>query len=74
MDETETEPATILSISIARSAAVKARFIVKHKERFIAAWVAETGLLPSESELVIQDHGNGMTTVRVRKAIKAPAE
>lgn len=62
-------PLTALHIDINKVLSAKLRFIARHKERLIAAWVAETGLLPSESELVIQDHGNGMTTARVRKFV-----
>lgn len=37
---------------IARVAAAQTDFIMAHRERLVAAFVAETGLLPSECELV----------------------
>jgi hypothetical protein len=46
--------------------------VMQHRERYVAAWVAETGLKPSESVLVQQDHGDGRTTFTAeRRAIVA---
>lgn len=36
-------------------------FINANREKLIEAWIAETGLKPSESELHIQESSEGMT-------------
>jgi len=48
---------------IARAAAEKVEYIAAHRERLIEAWVAETGLMPSESVLCINERreGDGVT-------------
>lgn len=33
------------------------RYVLEHKEALLTAWVAETGLLPSESVIVIDHSG-----------------
>ena len=43
------------------------RIIAANRECYIAAWVAETGLLPSESQLVERRHADGTVTVTVRR-------
>lgn len=51
----------------------KVKFVNDHKERLLEAWMAETGLLPSESEMVIIEsrEGEALTTkVHVRKLKK----
>lgn len=51
------------------------QFVNDNREALIKAWVAETGCLPSESELVEQRHGDGTTTVHVRRlAVNGVAE
>ena len=43
------------------------RFVLKYRELLVEAWLAETGLKPSENELVEQVHGDGTVTVHVRR-------
>ncbi len=43
----------------------KLRLINTNKEKLITAWIAETGLLPSQSMLVIRDLPDGCTQVWV---------
>ncbi len=43
------------------------RFIMANRERFLEAWIAETGLLPSECELVEEMHPSGKIVVYCRK-------
>lgn len=40
-------------------------YVDAHKTKLVEAWVAETGLLPSESVLVVQETRDG-TTVTVK--------
>lgn len=44
----------------------KLAFIAENREKLVAAWIAETGLLPSESMLVQQDKGDGSTDIWVQ--------
>ena len=61
-----------LSGIIDEAVRAKTLFIAKHRERYIEAWMAETGLLPSESMLVEQHCADGRTTVRIER--RAPIE
>jgi hypothetical protein len=49
-----------------KAAKEKIEFISAHREKLIEAWIAETGLLPSESILMQQDIG-GVTRVWIEK-------
>lgn len=56
--------------NIAELAREKVRLITESRERYLEAWVAETGLLPSECELVetmSSAPGSITVTVRVQK-------
>lgn len=59
-----------LAESIAELAREKVRLITENRERYLEAWVAETGLLPSECELVETTSSTPESitvTVRVQK-------
>lgn len=43
------------------------REVLKHKERYLEAWVAETGLLPSECILLNQTLADGTIRIWVEK-------
>lgn len=45
----------------------KLRYIAAHRERLVEAWIAETGLLPSESMLVEQNMQDGTTRVWIER-------
>jgi len=47
-------------------------FINSHREHLVRAFMAETGLMPSECELVEQRQGDGSLTVYLRK--RKPSE
>jgi hypothetical protein len=49
----------------------QAREILAHREKYLKAWIAETGLMPSECELVeeIQHDGNRRVYVRRRTTL-----
>lgn len=61
-----------LSAFIDDAARKKLAFIDAHRERLVEAFLAETGLLPSEAMLVQQDHGNGRTSVWIER--RKPSE
>lgn len=46
------DPERELGRELARLAAEQTAFVMAHRERLVAAFVAETGLRPSECELV----------------------
>ena len=51
------------------------RLLMKHRERYVRAFMAETGLKPSECELVEQHLGDGSgAIVRVRARTKTDIE
>lgn len=52
-----------------RTVEEKVRWITENRERLCEAWVAETGLLPSESELVEVHEPDGTTRVFVRRRL-----
>lgn len=54
-------------VAIQREAERRVRFIMQNRERLLEAWIAETGLLPSESELVEQNFHDGSTVVFIRR-------
>lgn len=56
-----------LAAEIAALANERIRVINANRERMIEAWIAETGLLPAQSELVEQHHRDGTITVHVRR-------
>jgi len=41
--------------------------VMRHRERYVKAWIAQTGLKPSEAEIVEEHHPSGTVVVRVRK-------
>ena len=45
--------------NIAKLAAERYAGLMQHRETYLAAWLAATGLHPTECVLVQQDHGNG---------------
>jgi hypothetical protein len=45
----------------------KLRILRENREVYVSAWLAETGLLPSESMLVQREHGDGRTTITVHR-------
>jgi hypothetical protein len=45
----------------------QAREILAHREKYLKAWIAETGLMPSECELVEELHHDGTRRVYVRR-------
>jgi hypothetical protein len=45
----------------------KLRVIRENREVYITAWLAETGLLPSESALVEQQHADGRVSITVHR-------
>jgi hypothetical protein len=51
---------------VAEAASAKMQYISANRERYVEAWFAETGLKPSESELVEHHHADGTVTVTVR--------
>ena len=53
--------------SIKEAAEARVRFIMQNRERLVEAWIAETSLLPSQSELVEKSYEDGTLTVHVRK-------
>lgn len=59
-------PLEDLEAMVARSVAE----VMAHRERYVKAWVAETGLLPSECEMVEEQHygeDRVTTTITVRR-------
>ena len=69
-----TKPTT-LDETIAKAVNDRMRFIAANREKLIEAWVAETGLSPSESELVETCSADGLTvtaTIRRRGAKPTP--
>lgn len=51
--------------AVERAAKERVDFIMKNRERLIEAFVAETGLLPSQCELVERSYENGTVEVSV---------
>jgi hypothetical protein len=54
---------TAFQEAIDKAVAERMKFIAANRERLIEAWIAETGLLPSESEMTEQHMIDG--TIRV---------
>ncbi len=54
---------------LAAAARAKVEHIADNRERLISAWVAETGLLPSESVLVVTDTADGQRTHIERRPV-----
>ncbi len=52
---------------IAAAAQRHYQIIMANRERYLAAWIAETGLRPSESCLVEQRHADGSVTITVKR-------
>jgi hypothetical protein len=50
----------------------KLREVMAHRERYVTAWVAETGVLPSEAELVQTHNADGSITIRVQRQTLPP--
>lgn len=66
-DDGPSEPASMAE-SFARVARQRADFVMKHREHYLEAWIAETGLHPSECVLVeATDPGSLRTTIAVRR-------
>lgn len=71
---------SVLGKSLTEAAAALWNHIMAHRERYVEAWVAETGLRPSESELVEEvRHETGedgqtlmRSIVRIRKRTPLP--
>lgn len=55
---------------IAEAARAQYRFVMDNRDRLIEAWVAETGLMPSESMLVEQRMDDGTIRVWVERQPK----
>lgn len=56
-----------LTAAIERLTAERMTYINQHVDKLIEAWIAETGLKPSESLLVQQNHSDGRTTFHVER-------
>jgi hypothetical protein len=59
------EPITTLAQELHRLAAKRLAFVMAHREKFLEAWVAEHGMLPSMCELHETTEGV-KTTIVVR--------
>ncbi len=44
-------------------------FIRANEEKLVEAWLAETGLLPSESVIEVQNYHDGRTVIRVTATV-----
>lgn len=65
--------ASSLAESFAQAAAERLRFVMANRERFVEAWCAETGILPSEAAIVETfDSTTLTTTVMVRRRDGVP--
>lgn len=49
------------------AAVARFEFIMRRREALLEAWVAETGLFPSEAVLVERTHDDGSVTVAVER-------
>jgi hypothetical protein len=65
-------PPAEATAGIAELASEKLRVIYANRERYVEAWIAETGLLPSESELVEDISDPLRTAIRVRRRGASP--
>lgn len=52
---------------LAAAAEQRLKEIMANREKLVMAWIAETGLLPSESEIVETSHPDGSMSVHVRR-------
>ncbi|GMV20034.1 MAG: hypothetical protein AMXMBFR56_82580 [Polyangiaceae bacterium] len=59
--------------SLAQAAKERADFIMARRERFLEAWIAETGILPSETELVETTSADTLTTTVTVRRRSTPA-
>lgn len=62
-----TDKGTPIAEAIDRAAAAAYQHVMENREAYLRAWVAETGLAPSECMLVEQDDGQGGRTVTVKR-------
>jgi hypothetical protein len=46
--------------------------LAKHRERYVRAWVAATGIDPRDAVLVEQQHADGSVSIRVVHKSEAP--
>jgi hypothetical protein len=67
LDELDQNAPAAESDIYAQRAAQIARFIQRNRDVLIAAWIAETGLLPSEAVLYEQSCADGTTRVWIEK-------
>lgn len=69
-----TQPMTRFGQMLTRAVALRMRQIMARREALVEAWMAETGLLPSESELVERhmDDGSLRILVERKEAPKGP--
>jgi hypothetical protein len=51
------------------AAMARFEFIMRRREALLEAWVAETGLLPSEAVLVERTYEDGSVTVTVERKV-----
>jgi hypothetical protein len=68
--ETEAEPSLPsddFQAQLRAAGEEKARFIMRNREALLEAWVAETGLLPSESVLVERRCDDGRIEIHVER-------
>lgn len=69
-----TPPPSEFAEYVSKMAFRRMRAIDRHRERYVSAWYAQTGIDPRDAMLVEQDHADGRKTLTIERADRAPRE